>query len=89
MSTLKLTGNRCQCAACGEYFTSERSFDKHRTGRFGIDRGCMTGSEMDAAGFARNPRGFRCEPGTRAKPAHFDVAAPRTGAAMQPQGDGS
>ena len=27
-----LKGKRCQCSACGEFFSSASSFDKHRTG---------------------------------------------------------
>lgn len=64
---LKLTGNRCQCTACGEYFTSVRSFDRHRVGEYAnrgrlAGRRCLTAVEMDAAGFGRNARGFRTEP---------------------------
>ena len=29
-----LKGCRCQCAACGEYFGSERAFDRHRVGDY-------------------------------------------------------
>lgn len=31
---LKLTGNRCKCTACGEYFNSVAAFEKHRTGAY-------------------------------------------------------
>ena len=50
MTAPKLTGNRCQCPTCGEYFTSTRAFDRHRIGQFGNDRRCLTATEMDAAG---------------------------------------
>lgn len=78
----KLTGNRCQCSACGEYFTSVRSFDRHRVGRLGVDRRCLTQAEMDAAGSERNARGFRGEPRTRPVATYSDLAAPRTPSAM-------
>jgi len=80
MTAPKLTGNRCQCPTCGDYFTSTRAFDRHRIGQFGNDRRCLTADEMDAAGFERNARGFRGEPGQVAT--HFDVAAQRGTLAM-------
>lgn len=80
ITTPKLTGNRCQCPTCGEYFTSTRAFDRHRVGQFGPARRCLTVAEMDAAVFARNARGFRGEP-CRER-AHFDIAGPRGTPAM-------
>jgi hypothetical protein len=47
---MTLTGNRCQCAACGRYFSRTSVFDKHRTGDFGKDRRCMTDDEMQQKG---------------------------------------
>ena len=81
----KLTGNRCQCPTCGECFTSTRAFDRHRIGSYAKPnqpntRRCLTANEMDAAGFERNARGFRGEPGRVAT--YFDVAAPRGTLAM-------
>ena len=55
---MKLAGNRCQCAGCGLYFRSAHAFDKHRTGRHGIDRRCRTEDEMRAAGMVQNERGI-------------------------------
>lgn len=77
-----LTGNRCQCPTCNEYFTSTRAFDRHRVGQFGTDRRCLTAAEMDAAGFERNARGFRGEPGRVTT--HFDIAGTRGTLAMVP-----
>jgi len=77
----KLTGNRCRCPAGGEYFTSVRSFDRHRVGQFGIDRRCMTAIKMDAAGFQCNARGFRGEPRTIPVATHSDLATPRASSA--------
>lgn len=54
----KLTGNRNQCAGCGEFFNSNGAFDKHRIGKHGIDRRCMTPQEMVDAGFFKPDDGF-------------------------------
>jgi len=50
---MKLTGSRCQCRACGEYFNSTSAFDKHR---FGIPdkRYCMSEYVMLAEGLSKN-----------------------------------
>jgi hypothetical protein len=61
-----LTGNRCQCPTCGEYFNGTQPFDRHRTGDYANadrpnTRGCLTVAEMEAAGFLRNAAGFWCE----------------------------
>jgi len=85
MTAPKLTGNRCQCPTCGECFTSTRAFDRHRSGSYAKPnqpntRRCLTADEMDTAGFDRNARGFRGEPGRVAT--YFDVAAPRGDTAM-------
>src|SRR6185312_16619560 len=58
MSAPKLTGNRCQCAACGEYFNGVQPFEKHHAGTYGIDRRCLDVQAMEAAGFVRNAAGF-------------------------------
>ena len=51
---MKLTGDRCQCRACGEYFNSTFSFDKHRKGT-SKDRVCKSPSDI---GMSKNERGF-------------------------------
>ena len=48
-----LRGPRCQCTACGEYFTSERTFDAHRIGPHGPNRRCLTVAEMAEAGWGK------------------------------------
>lgn len=58
MDTPTLTGQRNQCPTCGELFKSNAAFDKHRTGRFGIDRRCRTVSEMESKGMSRNAKGY-------------------------------
>jgi len=88
MSAPRLTGGRCQCPQCGEYFTSDRTFDRHRVGQFAKPgerlgtRRCLAVAEMIAAGWAMNARGFWTNVPPR--PAHVDVAAPRSTSAIQP-----
>jgi hypothetical protein len=48
----------CQCPGCLEYFYSTAAFDKHRTGRHGLDRRCRTPAEMMQCNMARNRHGF-------------------------------
>ena len=54
---MKLSGDRCQCTACGEYFNSTYAFDKHRKGDYKA-RFCLSVDEMIAKGFGKNPKGF-------------------------------
>lgn len=54
---MKLTGRRCQCPACGEYFNSSAGFDKHRIGPFS-DRDCLSKGEMRGIGMSKNSAGF-------------------------------
>lgn len=58
MSGPRLTGCRCQCCACGDYFGSVDVFDRHRVGEHGVNRRCLSADEMTALGWARNERGF-------------------------------
>jgi hypothetical protein len=53
----KLTGSRCKCSGCGEVFSRERAFDRHRVGRYGVDRRCLTLDEMRARGWELNKAG--------------------------------
>lgn len=55
---MRLTGQRNQCPACAELFNSNAAFDKHRTGRFGVDRRCMTAEEMRKRGMVLRDDGF-------------------------------
>lgn len=59
----KLTGNRCECAACGDRFNSTSTFDRHRTGAHGTPTGrrCLTAAELTALGWSKNARGFWIE----------------------------
>lgn len=36
----RLTGKRCKCTACGEVFSTEANFDRHRKGK-GDKRYCV------------------------------------------------
>lgn len=66
MTSQRLTGGRCQCPRCGDYFGSVRGFDRHRIGPVGsANRRCMTAGEMDAAAWARDARGFLLTPDPR------------------------
>lgn len=56
--TPKLTGNRCRCAACGEFFNSVSVFEAHRVGAHGPTRRCLSVDEMRALGWLMNPAGF-------------------------------
>ena len=53
-----LTGQRNQCQGCKQYFNSNVAFDKHRRGKFGVDRRCLTPDEMRAKGMLINHAGF-------------------------------
>ena len=90
MTDPALTAGRCQCAACGLLFSSERAFDRHRIGAYadpGQWRGkrhCMTAAELDARGWPINGRGFRMEPQRERAPAGIAglrVTLPATGVA--------
>ena len=48
----RLEGEHNQCPGCGEYFNSNKAFDKHRIGDFGVDRRCVTVEEMLAKGMS-------------------------------------
>jgi hypothetical protein len=60
----RLTGSRCRCPTCGEYFNSTSVFDRHRVGLWrdqGIHRRCLSGDEMTARGWSLNAKGFWIE----------------------------
>lgn len=56
--TRKLSGRRCQCGGCGQYFAGITGFEKHRTGAYGSDRRCMTVAEMAEAGLVETVAGW-------------------------------
>jgi hypothetical protein len=60
----RLTGSRCQCSRCGEYFNSVSVFDRHRIGNWeaeGVYRRCLSILEMLSRGWRLNRRGFWIE----------------------------
>lgn len=71
-----LAGNRCQCTACGLYFTSERTFDHHRYGDHAVSRHCLTVVEMMADGWMQNEQGFWTDIPLRG--AYVALAGPRS-----------
>lgn len=69
--TPNLTGSRCMCPACGQYFASVAVFDRHRVGQFagvgGINtRRCLTVAEMMAQEWPQTEKGFWLRPAARA-----------------------
>lgn len=59
VSTMKLLrGDRNQCQICKQYFNSTGAFEKHRTGKHGVDRRCRTPEEMIEIGMILRPDGF-------------------------------
>lgn len=60
-ANMKLSGNRCQCPTCGQFFNSVSVFDRHRVGSFddpANPRRCLTTRQMLAKGFAQNGKGY-------------------------------
>lgn len=51
---MKLTGNRCRCSECGEYFNSVSAFDRHRCGK-ATERYC---EDPENLGMSKNEAGF-------------------------------
>ena len=55
---MNLGSQRNQCQGCKQYFNSNKAFDKHRTGEYGVNRRCRTPEEMMAKGMLINHAGF-------------------------------
>jgi len=58
---MTLTGNRCRCSGCGEYFNSTSMFDRHRAGDWkdrGSNRRCLSPAELSERGYLKNSAGF-------------------------------
>lgn len=59
-----LTGNRCKCPHCGEFFNSLSTFDRHRAGNWenrGANRHCLRPEQLTAKGWSKNEAGFWVE----------------------------
>jgi hypothetical protein len=54
---MKLRGDHCQCAGCGEYFARTSTFDAHRIGVF-PNRRCRSAAEMTLKGWSKDGQGF-------------------------------
>ena len=80
-----LTGNRCQCAACGEYFNSTSSFDRHRAGDSSsrTSRRCRTPAELILRGWSRNTRGFWIERAMQRERSTISAGATRRADSME------
>jgi hypothetical protein len=64
MIAYRLTGSRCRCQTCGQYFNSVSVFDRHRIGPWtdrGAHRRCLAIEEMRARGWSLNVKGFWVE----------------------------
>jgi hypothetical protein len=56
--TRRLTGSRCLCRGCGEYFNSVHAFDRHRIWVSPTVQRCLTHEEMVGKGMSINSSGF-------------------------------
>lgn len=78
--TRKLSGDRCRCNACGEYFNTTGVFDRHRQGPYTARR-CMSVAEMEAKGYSVSGRGFWIR-----RKRVVDTGTPAVGPAINAQG---
>lgn len=68
--TVNLSGRRCQCAACGKFFSGETAFDLHRVGKI-VDvapdygRRCLDDGEMAERGMRFDGTLWRSSADTR------------------------
>jgi hypothetical protein len=60
MPSPRITGSRCLCRTCGEYFNSVSMFDRHRVGEYPTRR-CLTPEQMLERGYSVNEAGFWIE----------------------------
>lgn len=92
MTGPRLTGNRCQCDACGLPFSSAREFDRHRTGTYAKPgewqgtRRCLELAELIERGWRTDARGYWMQGRPQRAPAGVEApgaivpAAPPAGA---------
>lgn len=55
---MKVGQSKNQCSGCSEYFNSNSAFEKHRWGKYGVDRRCMTQEEMKGKLMEQNAGGY-------------------------------
>ena len=53
-----LGSSRNQCGSCRQYFNSIAAFERHRTGKYGVNRRCLNDNEMLAKKMEKNKAGF-------------------------------
>ncbi len=53
-----LRGQHNQCPSCLEYFATNKGFDKHRRGDYGVNRHCLSADGMKAKGMRKDAVGF-------------------------------
>jgi hypothetical protein len=58
MTGRRLTGSRCLCRGCGEYFNSVFAFDRHRVWASPVVQRCRTHEELIGKGMSINASGF-------------------------------
>lgn len=58
MTRRRLTGSRCLCRGCGEYFNSVYAFDRHRVWASPVVQRCLTDEDMVGKGMTINSSGF-------------------------------
>jgi hypothetical protein len=78
------------CETCGERFSTDRNFDRHRVGQWDRPAGdpegrrCLTPTELEAKGLARDPDGVWRE---RPPEGGFPAAAVERGAPKRASDD--
>jgi hypothetical protein len=58
MTSRRLTGSRCLCRGCGEYFNSVHAFDSHRVWDSPTVQRCLNQEELVRKGMSINSSGF-------------------------------
>lgn len=58
MTRRRLTGSRCLCRGCNEYFNSVYAFDRHRIWASSTVQRCLTHAEMVGKGMSVNASDF-------------------------------
>jgi hypothetical protein len=72
---MKLTGKRCQCGGCREYFSRVTVFDRHRIGKV-ADRHCVHWSKLSAIGLRLVDGVWKWPP--KQQPREFQTTSPQT-----------
>lgn len=62
---LRVGKRTCECASCGEYFTSPSGFDMHRIDYGSANTRCATVAQMSQMGMKQNTNGVWYSDGAR------------------------